>query len=94
MFWPGTQAHRNVWFAPDVSIVMIAHMRLRSAMLHVKDLERMKQFYGDMLGVKPTNQEWTEVLAIFETGGAMPFPPKSRGTSKSSPRRSHVKRIW
>ena len=38
-------------------------MRLRSAMLYVKDLERMKQFYGDMLGVKPANQDWTSLWA-------------------------------
>lgn len=38
-------------------------------MLYVKDLERMKQFYGDMLGVKPTNQNWTDVWAAFDTGG-------------------------
>jgi predicted enzyme related to lactoylglutathione lyase len=49
---------------------MIAHMRLRSAMLYVKDLERMKQFYGAMLGVQPTNRNWTDVWAIFDTGGA------------------------
>ena len=49
---------------------MIANMRLRSAMIYVKDLERMKQFYGDMLGVKPTNQDWTDVWATFDTGGA------------------------
>jgi len=45
-------------------------MQLRSAMLYVKDLERMKQFYGHLLGVQPTNQEWTDVWASFETGGA------------------------
>lgn len=49
---------------------MIADMRLRSAMVYVKDLERMKQFYGDMLGVKPTNQDWTDVWAAFDTDGA------------------------
>ncbi len=49
---------------------MLACMRLRSAMLYVKDLERMKQFYGDMLGVRATNQDWTDVWATFDTGGA------------------------
>src|SRR5437773_5457790 len=49
---------------------MIADMRLCSAMLYVKDLERMKQFYGDMLGVKPINQDWPDVWATFDTGGA------------------------
>ena len=39
-------------------------------MLYVKDLQRMKQFYGDMLGVQPANQDWTDVWAAFETGGA------------------------
>jgi predicted enzyme related to lactoylglutathione lyase len=45
-------------------------MPLRGAMLYVKDLERMKQFYGDLLGVKPGNQESTDVWAAFDTGGA------------------------
>ena len=48
---------------------MIAHMQLRSAMLFVKDLERMKQFYGAMLGTKPNNRDWTDVWATFDTGG-------------------------
>ena len=39
-------------------------------MIYVKDLERMKQFYGDLLGAKPTNQDWTGVWATFDTGGA------------------------
>lgn len=39
-------------------------------MLYVKDLERMKRFYSDMLGVKPINQDWTDVWATFDTGGA------------------------
>jgi predicted enzyme related to lactoylglutathione lyase len=47
---------------------MIADMQLRSAMLYVKDLEGMKQFYSDMLGVKPNNKEWTDVWATFDTG--------------------------
>jgi len=45
-------------------------MQLRIAMLYVKDLERMKRFYSDMLGVKPINQDWTDVWATFDTGGA------------------------
>lgn len=44
-------------------------MQLRSAVLYVKDLERMKRFYGDMLGVAPTNREWTDVWAAFDTAG-------------------------
>jgi hypothetical protein len=27
-----------------------------------------KQFYGDMPGFKPTNQEWTDVWASFDAG--------------------------
>lgn len=38
-------------------------------MLYVKDLERMKQFYGNILGVSPTNREWTDVWAAFDTDG-------------------------
>ena len=50
---------------------MIANMQLRSATLYgyVKDLERMKQFYSDMLGVPPTNEEWIDVWAVFNRGG-------------------------
>ena len=45
-------------------------MQLRGAILYVKDLERMKQFYGDMLGVEPTNQSWADVWTAFDSGGA------------------------
>ena len=45
-------------------------MQLRSAILYVKDLERMKRFYSEMLGVVPTNHHWTDTWAAFETGGA------------------------
>jgi len=38
-------------------------------MLYVKDLERMKRFYRDMLGVEPSNSDWTDVWAAFDTGG-------------------------
>lgn len=43
-------------------------MQLRSAMLFVKDLERMKRFYCDMLGVEPTDQNSTNVWAAFDIG--------------------------
>src|SRR5215467_15624406 len=49
---------------------MIPDMQLRSAILYVKDLERMKRFYSEMLGVVPTNHHWTDTWATFETGGA------------------------
>lgn len=39
-------------------------------MLYVKDLERMRQFYGAMLGVEPSNREWTDAWAAFDTGAA------------------------
>jgi len=37
-------------------------------MLYVKNLERMKRFYGEFLGVEPTNHTWTDVWATFDTG--------------------------
>lgn len=43
-------------------------MQLRGAMLYVRDLERMKRFYGDLLGIQATNQNWTNVWATFDTG--------------------------
>jgi predicted enzyme related to lactoylglutathione lyase len=45
-------------------------MRLGSAVLYVKDLERMKRFYSEILGTKPTNQKFADLWATFETGGA------------------------
>jgi len=45
-------------------------MKLGSAVLYVKDLERMKRFYTEILGTNPTNQAFTDVWATFETGGA------------------------
>lgn len=37
-------------------------------MLYVRDLERMKRFYGDMLGIDTTNQNWTDAWANFDNG--------------------------
>lgn len=45
-------------------------MQLRSAILYVKDLERMKRFYGEMLGANSGDQNWTDTWATFETGSA------------------------
>lgn len=45
-------------------------MQLRSAILYVKDLDRMRRFYSEMLGTLPTNHHWTDTWATFETGGA------------------------
>src|SRR5215469_5617521 len=47
----------------------IAYMQLCGAMLYAKDLERMKRFYGDLLKVEPSNRDWADVWALFETGG-------------------------
>jgi len=44
-------------------------MQLRNAILYVKDLERMKRFYSEMLRAHPTNRDWTDAWATFETGG-------------------------
>lgn len=30
----------------------------------------MKRFYGEMLDASPTNQDWTDEWATFDTGGA------------------------
>jgi len=45
-------------------------MQLRSAILYVKDLERMKHFYSEVLSTNPSNQDGTDTWATFETGGA------------------------
>jgi predicted enzyme related to lactoylglutathione lyase len=55
---------------PNAFGVSSCNMQLRSAILYVKDLERMKRFYGEMLGTVPSNQGWTDAWATFETGGA------------------------
>jgi len=47
----------------------ISRVQLRSAMLYVRDLERMKRFYGDLLEVEPTNQNWTSIWSTFDAGG-------------------------
>lgn len=38
-------------------------------MLYVKDLERMKQFYGQLLRFQPSNDDSTGVWAVFQNGG-------------------------
>ena len=43
-------------------------MQLRGAMLYVKNLRRMRDFYAGILGVQPANQEWTETWAAFDIG--------------------------
>lgn len=45
-------------------------MQLRGAILYVKELERMKCFYGAMLGTSSSNQEWADLWVAFKTGGS------------------------
>jgi catechol 2,3-dioxygenase-like lactoylglutathione lyase family enzyme len=65
-------------------------MRLRSAMLYVKDLERMKQFYGDMLALKLTNQDWTDVWATFDIETVLDSPYTPFLTRNRQAHRNHV----
>ena len=44
-------------------------MRLGSAMVYVKDLPRMRAFYSEMLGLKPSNDTWTDSWTEFDAGG-------------------------
>src|SRR4029450_7151331 len=46
-------------------------MRLSAAMVYVKDLPRMRAFYGEMLGVKPINETWTDSWTEFDAGGVL-----------------------
>jgi len=48
-------------------------MKLRGAMLYVKDLERMKRFYAEVLGVEATNQDCTNAWVVFRAGGDVGF---------------------
>jgi predicted enzyme related to lactoylglutathione lyase len=45
-------------------------MQLRRAILYVKDLDRMKRFYSEMLHTNPTHSDWTDSWATFDTGSA------------------------
>ena len=44
-------------------------MKLQGAILFVKDMERMKRFYGEMLGPSAGDQGPTDAWATFETAG-------------------------
>jgi len=67
-------------------------MRLKSAMIYVRDLPRMRAFYGQMLGAAPVNTEWTDRYALFEAGGAdfalhaIPGESADRAETASPPR--------
>jgi extradiol dioxygenase family protein len=39
-------------------------------MIYVKDFPRMREFYSEMLGNKPVNEEWADSWAEFDAGGA------------------------
>jgi predicted enzyme related to lactoylglutathione lyase len=39
-------------------------------MIYVKDLPRMREFYSQMLGVKPVNEKWAGEWAEFDAGSA------------------------
>lgn len=43
-------------------------MHIRGAILYVKDLKRMCNFYGELLGTKPRNRNWADVWATFDHG--------------------------
>jgi predicted enzyme related to lactoylglutathione lyase len=44
-------------------------MTLECSMLYVKDLTRMREFYGSVLQTPPINKEWTDTWALFDAGG-------------------------
>ena len=39
-------------------------------MIYVKNLPQMREFYSELLRLKPVNDSWTESWADFDTGGA------------------------
>jgi catechol 2,3-dioxygenase-like lactoylglutathione lyase family enzyme len=72
-------------------------------MLYVKDLARMREFYGSVLQAPPINTEWTDTWALFNVGGTKlalhAIPAKyGEGLEPSSPaqkrERSPVKLIF
>jgi|KBSMisStandDraft_5_1062788.scaffolds.fasta_scaffold782709_2 catechol 2,3-dioxygenase-like lactoylglutathione lyase family enzyme len=52
-------------------------MRLRRAILYVKDFDRMRAFYGGTLGLKPMAETLTEGWVEFEGGFALHAIPAS-----------------
>jgi catechol 2,3-dioxygenase-like lactoylglutathione lyase family enzyme len=71
-------------------------MRLAGAMIYVKDFDRMKGFYRQMLNAEPVNTEWTDSWALFDTGGTRfalhAIPAEISRTWRFLPRRSRGKR--
>jgi predicted enzyme related to lactoylglutathione lyase len=64
-------------------------MKLKAAMLFVKDFPKMKDFYGELLHANPVNTESTDSWALFETGFALHAIPEeiARNVQISSPPR-------
>jgi extradiol dioxygenase family protein len=42
---------------------------MSGALIYVKDLPRMRTFYGEMLRAKPSNDAWTESWTAFDVNG-------------------------
>jgi len=53
-----------------MALITCRIMQLYRAMIYVKDFHRMKEFYSEMLGVKPINETWADRWAEFDTGSA------------------------
>src|ERR1700733_4241547 len=51
-----------------MALIIWRFMRLCRAMIYVKDLPRMREFYSEMLGVKPIDEAWADEWAEFNTG--------------------------
>ena len=44
-------------------------MTLACSMLYVRDLARMRDFYGNILQIRPVSAKWADAWALFEAGG-------------------------
>lgn len=45
-------------------------MNLACSLLYVRDLVRMREFYGAILQTTPANTRWTDTWVLFNTGSA------------------------
>ena len=50
-------------------------MRLKSAMIYVKDLKRMAEFYTSVLGMKPISETQSNAWVEFDSGLALHVIP-------------------
>jgi predicted enzyme related to lactoylglutathione lyase len=71
-------------------------MTLECSMLYVKDIARMREFYGNVFQTPPINTEWTDSWALFDAGGTKfalhAIPAKDAGgieLSSPPPKREH-----